>query len=95
VSDYSNALYRSEVVQCFWKLLNQLDEKSSVSVGFAPALLPALLAVPVVLTFIFETPLWEYLRSYTKPDAEGNVGLAGRWFLDFRRYAVRITDRCE
>ena len=42
VSDYGNALYRSEVLQCFWKLLNQLDEKSSVSVGFAPALLPAL-----------------------------------------------------
>jgi hypothetical protein len=59
------------------------------------ALLPALLAVPVVLTFIFETPLWEYLRSFTKPNAEGNVGLAGRWFLDFRRHAVRITDRCE
>ena len=39
---YSNTLHRSEVVQCFWKLLNQLDEKSRVSVGFAPALLPAL-----------------------------------------------------
>ncbi len=40
--DYSSALYRSEVIQCFRELLNQLDEKSRVRVGFAPALLPAL-----------------------------------------------------
>lgn len=42
VPDYSNALHRAEVFQCFWELLNQLDEKSCVSVGFASALLPAL-----------------------------------------------------
>ena len=57
------------------------------------ALLPALLAVPVILTFIFETPLFEYLRSFTKPNADGNVGLAGSWILAFRRHTLRITDR--
>jgi hypothetical protein len=56
-------------------------------------LLPALLAVPVILTFIFETPLLEFLRSFTEPDKEGNVGLAGQFILAFRRHTLRITDR--
>ena len=55
-------------------------------------LLPALLAVPVILTFIFETPLLEYLRSFTEPDKDGNVGLVGHFILAFRRHAVVITD---
>ena len=82
-------------VVIFFQLVSSLVTNAVPEDPVMQVLLPALLAVPVVLTFIFETPLWEYLRSYTKPDAEGNVGLAGRWFLDFRRYAVRITDRCE
>jgi len=77
----------------FFSLVSSLVTNAYPEDSLMSALLPALLAVPVVLTFIFETPLWEYLRSYTKPNAEGNVGLAGRWFLDFRRHAVRITDR--
>jgi hypothetical protein len=56
-------------------------------------LLPALLAVPVILTVLFETPLLKYLRHFTEPDAEGKVGPAGQWILAFRRHVVQITDR--
>jgi hypothetical protein len=55
--------------------------------------LPGLLSVPVILTFIFQSPLLEQLRSFTEPDDQGNVGLAGHWILAFRYHIVRITDR--
>jgi len=95
VSDEDDLIAQVAQVIIFFSLVSSLVTNAYPEDPVMQVLLPALLAVPVVLTFIFETPLWEYLRSYTKPDAEGNVGLAGRWFLDFRRYAVRITDRCE
>ena len=77
----------------FFSLVSSLVTNAYPEDTLMSALLPALLAVPVILTFIFETPLFEYLRSFTKPNADGNVGLAGRWILAFRRHAVRITDR--
>jgi hypothetical protein len=95
VADDDDLIAQVAQVIIFFSLISSLVTDAYPEDSLMSALLPALLAVPVVLTFIFETQLWEYLRSYTKPNAEGNVGLAGRWFLDFRRHAVRITDRCE
>jgi hypothetical protein len=77
----------------FFSLVSSVVTNAFPEDPLMKVLLPALLAVPVILTFIFETPLLEFLRSFTEPDKEGNVGLAGQFILAFRRHTLRITDR--
>jgi hypothetical protein len=49
------------------------------------AFLPALLAVPVILTVLFETPLLKYLRRFT----EAGVNSRGGGSVKRRRYSMR------
>ena len=80
-------------VVIFFSLVSSLVTNAYPKDPIMSALLPALLAVPVILTVLFEMSLLEYLRSFIEPDAEGKVGPAGQWILAFRRHVVQITDR--
>ena len=77
----------------FFSLVSSLVTNAFPNDPIMSALLPALLAVPVILTVLFEMSLLKYLRRFTEPDGEGKVGPAGQWILAFRRHVVRITDR--
>ena len=73
----------------FFSLVSSVVTNAFPEDPLMKVLLPALLAVPVILTFIFETPLLEYLRKFTE-SKDGNVG---KFILACRRHAVEIADR--
>ena len=93
IKDEDDFLAQVAQVVIFFSLVSSLVTNAYPNDPIMSALLPALLAVPVILTFIFESPLLEYLRSFIEPDAEGKVAPAGLWILAFRRHVIRITDR--
>jgi hypothetical protein len=93
IRDDDDFLAQVAQVIIFFSLVSSVVTNAFPEDPLMKVLLPALLAVPVILTFIFETPLLEFLRSFTEPDKEGNVGLAGQFILAFRRHTLRITDR--
>jgi hypothetical protein len=93
IRDDDDFLAQVAQVIIFFSLVSSVVTNAFPEDPLMKVLLPALLAVPVILTFIFESPLLEFLRSFTEPDKEGNVGLAGQLILAFRRHTLRITDR--
>jgi hypothetical protein len=93
VADDDDFLAQVSQVIIFFALVSSVVTNAFPDDPLMVVLLPALLAVPVILTFIFETPLLEYLRSFTEPDRDGNVGLVGQFILAFRRHTLRVTDR--
>ncbi|KOO29948.1 cytadherence high molecular weight protein 2 [Chrysochromulina tobinii] len=93
IRDDDDFLAQVAQVIIFFSLVSSVVTNAFPEDPLMRVLLPALLAVPVILTFIFETPLLEFLRSFTEPDKEGNVGLVGQFILAFRRHTLRITDR--
>jgi hypothetical protein len=62
----------------FLSLVSSLVTNAYPNDPIMSALLPALLAVPVILTVLFEMSLLKYLHRFTEPDGEGKVGPAGR-----------------
>jgi hypothetical protein len=90
IRDDDNFLAQVSQVIIFFSLVSSVVTNAFPEDPVMQVLLPALLVVPVILTFIFESPLLMYLRKFTDPDKDGN---AGQFILACRRHAVEIADR--
>jgi|EP00966_Prymnesium_polylepis_P311053 hypothetical protein len=55
-------------------------------------LLPAFLAVPILLTLVMELEVIDWLTALTEPDDNGNVSRIGRALLRVSRMATEQTD---
>jgi hypothetical protein len=75
-------------VVIFFSLVSSLVTNAYPNDPIMSALLPALLAVPVILTVLFETPLLKYLRRFT----EAGVNSRGGGSLKRRRYSMRQAE---
>ena len=56
-------------------------------------MLPAFLAVPILLTVVMELEVIDWLTALTEPDDNGNVSRIGRALLRISRMATEQTDR--
>ncbi|KOO53217.1 hypothetical protein Ctob_016474, partial [Chrysochromulina tobinii] len=90
IRDDDNFLAQVSQVIIFFSLVSSVVTNAFPEDPVMQVLLPALLVVPVILTFIFESPLLMILREFTDPDKDGN---AGQFILACRRHAVEIADR--
>jgi len=90
VKNEDDILAQVAQVVIFFSLVSSLVTNAYPNDPIMSALLPALLAVPVILTVLFEMSLLKYLRRFTEPDGEGKVGPAGQWILAFRRHVKLV-----
>jgi len=72
----------------FLSLVSSLVTNAYPNDPIMSAFLPALLAVPVILTVLFETPLLKYLRRFT----EAGVNSRGGGSVKRRRYSMRQAE---
>ena len=89
IRDDDNFLAQVSQVIIFFSLVSSVVTNAFPEDPVMQVLLPALLAVPMILSFIFETPLLMYLRKFT----ESKDGSVGKFILARRRHAVEIADR--
>jgi len=70
-------------------IVTSLDPENSTMA----TLLPALILVPIALTFVFAVGLTDRLRALTQPDNDGKYSLVGHVVLTIRRESTANIDR--